>query len=81
VVRADERQQLKTRAVTRELTNDGARLTFTPETVAATELADLVAREVNCCPFLTFTLEITAEHLVLTVTAPEDPVAVVAALV
>jgi hypothetical protein len=81
VVRAEEWRQLKTKAITRELTDEGARLTFAPETVAATEVAELVAREVNCCPFFTFTLEITAQHLVLTVTAPEDSVAVVAALV
>jgi hypothetical protein len=81
VVRADEWRQLKMKAVTRELTDEGARLTFASETVAATEVADLVAREVNCCPFFIFNLEITAQHLVLTVTATEDAVAVMAALV
>jgi hypothetical protein len=80
VARADEWRQLKAKAITREFTDAGARLTFAPGTIAATEVADLVAREVTCCPFFTFTLEVTAQHLMLTITAPEDAVQVVAAL-
>jgi hypothetical protein len=81
IVRAEEWRQLKQKAITREATDDGARLTFAPETVTATEIADLVAREATCCPFFAFTLEITAHRLVLTIGAPEDSVEVVAALV
>lgn len=81
VVRADEWQQLKAKAIRRELTNEGARLTFTPATVTASAVADLVAREVTCCPFLSFTLSITAQDLVLTVAAPDDAREIVAALV
>jgi hypothetical protein len=81
VVRADEWRQLKRKAITRELTDDGARLTFAPGTVAATEIADLVAREATCCQFFNFRLEITAQQLVLTVAAPHDAKDVVAALV
>jgi hypothetical protein len=81
VVRADEWHQLKLKSVTRELTTDGARLTFAHGTVAATEVADLVAREATCCPFFTFTLQITAQQLVLTIAAPNDATEVVAALV
>jgi hypothetical protein len=81
VVRADEWLQLKHKAITRELTDDGARWTFAPETVTAAEVADLVAREATCCQFFVFTLEVTAQHLVLTIAAPEDAGELVAALV
>jgi hypothetical protein len=80
-VRADEWRQLKARATTREVTDDGARLSFAPGTIRATELADLVARELTCCPFFTFTLEVTAQQIALTIGAPDDTVDVVAALV
>jgi hypothetical protein len=81
VIRADEWRRLKLKAMTRELTDEGARLTFAPGTVTATEVADLVAREATCCPFFTFTLEITVQQLVLTIAAPDDAVEVVAAIV
>lgn len=80
VVRADEWRQLKLKAVKRELTADGARLTFAPGTMAAT-VADLVAREATCCTFFTFTLEITAQQVVLAIAAPNDAKEVVVALV
>jgi hypothetical protein len=81
VVRADEWRVLKLKAMSREPTDDGARLTFAPGTVSATEVAALVAREVACCPFFTFTFEITAQRLVLTIAAPDGSAEVVAALV
>lgn len=33
---------------------------------------DLAQRETACCPFFTFTVEITAERLVLVVEVPDD---------
>ncbi len=81
VVRADEWRQLKDKATRRDLTKNGARLSFARGTVTATEVADLIAREVTCCQFFTFTLEVTAEYLVLTIAAPDDAIELVAALV
>jgi hypothetical protein len=81
VVRADEWHQLKLKAITRGLTDQGARLTFVPGSVTATEVADLVDRETKCCSFFSFTLEVTAQQLVLTIAAPDDSVEVVASLV
>jgi hypothetical protein len=44
-------------------------------------LISLAQREVACCPFFSFALEIQAEHLVLAVEVPNDAVGVLDQLV
>jgi hypothetical protein len=54
-------------------------LTF-PRAVAV-ELADLIAREVDCCAFFTFTMTVNHNDVVLDVTAPPEAEELVTALV
>ena len=72
VDRGAEWRQMIARSVAREMTDDGARLTFRRDPALASELADLVAREVDCCAFFTFTLTVASDGIVLGVTAPDD---------
>jgi hypothetical protein len=80
-VRFDEWRQLKQLASARELTDAGACLTFAPDAVVASSLVDLAAREVACCAFLTFTMTLGADRLVLAVSGPSDAKEILAALV
>jgi hypothetical protein len=81
VVRADEWRRIKSQALNRELTDTGARLTFSADAATATAIADLVVREVDCCAFLSFTLSIATGQVVLTVSAPQDAQEILAAFV
>lgn len=78
--RVDAWRSVLTRALTREVTSSGARLTFRVDATIATELADLVVREVECCPFFTFDLKVDNHALVLDVSAPDEAHALVTAL-
>ena len=65
--------------LTRATSRDGSRLTF-PRSLAA-ELADLIAREADCCAFFTFTMTVRHDELVLEVDASDEARELVAALV
>ncbi len=39
-------------------------------------IIDLARREVACCPFFSFAIEIHAEHLVLAVNVPDDAIGI-----
>jgi hypothetical protein len=56
----------------RERTAEGYRLRFPKDPAFAGRLADLAAREVDCCTFFTFTVTLTNAELVLDVFAPEE---------
>jgi hypothetical protein len=60
------------RATTREATAGGYRLRFAPDAVFAGELANLAAREVDCCAFFTFSVTVATDDLALDVLAPPD---------
>jgi len=68
------------RAEHRERTADGVSLTFPPQPELAARLADLAAREADCCAFFTFTLGVSNDALRLHVSAPADGQGVVTAL-
>jgi hypothetical protein len=70
--RVDEWKRMLQRATSREMTDAGARITFASDAALAGELADLMAREVDCCAFFTFTLTVANDGIVLGVTAPDD---------
>ena len=74
VTRRDEWVSMLARSTGR----DGNKLRF-PRSVA-TDLADLVAREVECCAFFTFRMTVAREELVLEVDAPPEADELVAAL-
>lgn len=66
-----EWQALATRAIGREATDGGIRLTFDPG-VNLRVVADLVAREQGCCSFLSFAIGVTPSALTLEVDGPTD---------
>ena len=75
VTRRDEWVAMLARATSR----DGNRLRF-PRAVTA-ELADLVAREADCCAFFTFRMTVSHDELILEVDAPPEAEELVNALV
>ena len=72
VDRGGEWTRMLTRATARTLTDARAELTFPRDPALASELADLVAREVECCEFFTFTLTVSRDAIVLGVNAPDE---------
>ena len=78
--RLQEWQALLARASGRERTDAGYRLTFARDPALASALADLAAREIECCPFFTFAIRMTNDGLQLDVEVPEDARELVAAL-
>ena len=60
------------RATTREVTAEGYRLRFAPDAAFAGELADLAAREVDCCGVLHVTVTVATDGLALDVLAPAE---------
>jgi hypothetical protein len=68
---AEWRDALAT-ARARERTAEGYRLRFPKDAAFASRLADLAAREVDCCAFFTFTVMLTNAELVLEVVAPAE---------
>ena len=69
--RRNEAAALMARALTaREAIDGGLRLRFRLDATA--ELADLVRREQECCPFFTFSLAEEGPEVVLEATAPPD---------
>lgn len=70
--RADEIDALARDAlVSREPIHGGARLTFADDGLRP-RLEDLVARETECCPFLTMELSSADGSLILDVTGPPE---------
>lgn len=59
-------------AQVRERTPEGYRLRFPKDPAFAGRLADLAAREVDCCTFFTFTVTLNNAELVLDVVAPAE---------
>jgi len=70
VDRGAEWARMLSRASARERVDAQVRLTFPRDPALAGELADLVAREVDCCGFFTFTLTVSHDAIVLDVSAP-----------
>jgi hypothetical protein len=59
-------------AKSRERTASGYRLRFAKDPAFAGRLADLAAREVECCAFFTFTVTLDSSGLVFDVIAPPE---------
>jgi hypothetical protein len=59
-------------ATTREATPEGYRLRFASDPAFAGRLAELAAREVECCAFFTFAVTVATDGLALEVLAPAD---------
>lgn len=68
--RAGEWAAMLAGAISRTAIDDGARISFRPDPTVAAQLAELAMREQQCCPFFSFTIEIAAGALALSVTAP-----------
>jgi hypothetical protein len=68
--RGEEWAAMLAEAISRTAIDDGARIGFRPDPTVAARLADLALREQHCCPFFSFTIEIAAGILALSVTAP-----------
>jgi DNA-binding transcriptional MerR regulator len=75
--RLAEWTDLLARVEDREPVDGGLRLRFPSSPQLAARVADLAAREQDCCAFLTFTLRLTGAALELDVTAPSDAAGVV----
>jgi hypothetical protein len=73
--RRDEWGAMLARATERK----GNVVTF-PRSVAG-ELADLIAREADCCAFFTFRMTVSHDELVLEVEAPPEAAELVTALI
>jgi hypothetical protein len=78
--RLHEWEVLLAKASAREPTLAGYRLTFAPDAELAGALADLAAREIECCPFFTFAIRLTNDALQLDVEAPPEARALVDSL-
>jgi uncharacterized RmlC-like cupin family protein len=59
-------------AGSRSRDGSGMRISFDAEPDLAARVADLATREQQCCPFLGFTVEVSAGALVLSVSAPPE---------
>ena len=69
--------RLAARAMTgHTMTPDGFRLGFRPEPGIEEELRALVAVETRCCPWATWTVQVSATQLVLEVRAAGDGITV-----
>ena len=75
--RLQEWQVLLAQSSAREPTDAGYRLTFARDPELAAALADLAAREIECCPFFTFALTMASDGLQFDVAVPEDARALV----
>jgi hypothetical protein len=64
--------------VAAERTPDGAVQTYRDAPRVEPQLAELVALEAQCCPFLTFALSRDGDRVVLRVSAPEEAAGIVA---
>jgi hypothetical protein len=71
--RVDEWRALTKRAVTVERRVGEVRLVFAVDGPTLSTLAQLAAAETACCPHTRFTIEISSEGVVLTITAPGTP--------
>ena len=76
--RIDEWHRLAAAADTREPIDDGVRMTF--DTVDRRALADLVEREHECCPFLSFATVLSPGGTTLEIRAPAGAGELLAAL-
>jgi len=70
--RASEWADLLARVTERETTADGIRLRLPNAPQVAATAADLIVREVQCCAFFTFVLNVDVTGVCLEVTAPPD---------
>jgi hypothetical protein len=70
--RLHEWQALLGKASAREPTPAGHRLTFARDAELARALADLAAREIECCPFFTFAIRLTNDALQFDVEVPPE---------
>ena len=70
--RLEEWRTALARATARETTPEGYRLRFAADPVFAGQLAELSAREVECCAFFTFAVTVSTDGLTLDVLAPAD---------
>jgi DNA-binding transcriptional MerR regulator len=77
VGRMDDWTGLLASASSRTPIADGIRVTFPSRAGMAGEVAELAALEQQCCSFFTFTLDITADAVVLEVRAPQEAAALV----
>jgi len=66
-------QDIAQSAVSRERTSGSVRLTFTIEDDLLTRLTELCQNEIECCPHLQFTLDISAGTLSLVIQSAADP--------
>jgi hypothetical protein len=78
--RFEEWQTLLARSSARKPTDAGYRLTFPRDSGLAGALADLAAREIECCPFFTFAIRFTNDALTLDVEVPPEARELVASL-
>ena len=70
--RLEEWRAIVARATEREATPAGYRLRFGADPAFTGRLAELAAREVECCAFFTFTVTVATDGLALDVLAPAD---------
>lgn len=68
--RMDEWARIARQATRREVGSSGLRLVFPLDAGLAAGLADLCTRELGCCGFFEFALQISGTELVLTVAGP-----------
>jgi hypothetical protein len=66
------RRLLAVAVIGRERTSSGHRLTLRGDAAIADELAELVAAEGECCPFLALSVRRSGDELVLDASAPPD---------
>jgi hypothetical protein len=74
------RRLLHDHLLDRSSTATGQRLAFGSSPVVAAELDALVAAERECCPFLDLAVVRSGDRLILTVDAPPEAAAIVAAM-
>ena len=70
--RTGEWAEVVARADERIRTDDGVRLRFPAEPALAARLAELAAKEADCCAFFDFSLSLAHGETWLEVTAPPD---------
>ena len=70
--RSTEWTELLARVAEREATANGIRLRLPNTPQVAATAADLIVREVQCCAFFTFVLDVNATAMWLEVSTPPD---------
>jgi MerR family copper efflux transcriptional regulator len=78
--RVGDWRRLMSSAKRRERSDGTFRAVFDPSAGLLSEVVELCGAEIECCPFFTFDVHITASSVVVTIDGPDDALALITAV-